>query len=318
MNRYILFLLLFSCTFQLSAQAPNLIKFQAIARDADNNAITSAIDVRLTVLSGSANGTAVYVDEQTVTPNSRGLFAMNLGASPASGNFSNIGWSTDDHFLLAEIRQAIGEPYEALGTAQPILSVPYALYGEDADADPANEIQKLTLDRSGNLVLSREGGTVDLNLPTTRIISVPAGALDFNSSSTIITNDGIGLVWENSFSNSASIFLAKPADYSGGDVTFKLSFRISTNSSGNVQFFIRPRSYNSGSTFGDAASVNGNAVSVTPTTGFGRIYEQEITIPANRLVNDWWLISIQRNSSITNALTNDVNVLGTSLEYSVR
>ena len=145
MNRFILLLLTFACTVPLFAQAPDLIKFQAIARDADNNAITTAIDVRLTVLKGSANGDVVYVDEQTVTPNSRGLFALNLGAGPATGVFTNIGWSTDDHFLLAEIRQAIGQPFEALGEAQPILSVPYALYGEDDDADPQNEIQTVSL-----------------------------------------------------------------------------------------------------------------------------------------------------------------------------
>lgn len=249
MNRFLTLLLLLACSFQLSAQAPELIKFQAIARDADNIAITSPIDVRLTVLKGSAAGTVVYVDEQTVTPNDRGLFAMNLGAGPATGTFANIGWATDDHFLLAEIRQAIGDPFVALGAAQPILSVPYALYGEDDDADPQNEIQTLSLGRTGDILLSRGGGSIDLNLPTSRIISVPAGALDYNSSSTIITNSGTGLVWENSFSNSASIFLAKPADYSGGDVTFKLSFLVSTNSSGNVEFFIRPRSYNNGSTF---------------------------------------------------------------------
>jgi hypothetical protein len=318
MNRLMLLLLLFACTFQLFAQAPNLIKFQAIARDADNNAITSAIDVRLTVLKGSANGSVIYVDEQTVTPNSRGLFAMNLGASPASGNFANIGWSTADHFLLAEIRQTIGDPYEALGAAQPILSVPYALYGEDADADPQNEIQALSLSRTGELVLSRGGGTVDLNLPTTRIVTIPAGALDFNSTSTIITSEGIGLVWENAFNSSATIVMAKPADYSGGDVTFKLIFRVSTVNSGVVQFFLRPRSYNNQSTFADGASVTENPVSVSPTTGFGRIYEQKITIPANRLVNDWWYIGIQRNSVVANALTDDVNVMGTSLEFGVR
>ena len=167
-------------------------------------------------------------------------------------------------------------------------------------------------------MLSRGGGTINLNLPSTRKVSIPAGALDYNASSTIITNNGVGLVWENNFSTSASIVMPKPVDYRGGDVTFKLIFLISTANSGKVEFFIRPRSYNSGSTFGDASSIIENSVSVTPTTGFGRIYEQAITIPADRLVNDWWYISIQRNSGVAGLLTNDVNVLGTSLEFTVR
>ncbi|MFT6000919.1 MAG: hypothetical protein ACI81P_003385 [Neolewinella sp.] len=134
----------------------------------------------------------------------------------------------------------------------------------------------------------------------------------------MITSEGIGLVWENAFNSSATIVMAKPADYSGGDVTFKLIFRVFTVNSGVVQFFLRPRSYNNQSTFADGASVTENPVSVSPTTGFGRIYEQKITIPANRLVNDWWYIGIQRNSVVANALTDDVNVIGTSLEFGVR
>lgn len=317
MNRFLLFFLLLACTFQLSAQSPGLIKFQAIARDAENNPITNPMDVRLTVLKGAPNGTAVYVDEQTATPNDRGLFTVNLGAAPASGNFGDIGWATDDYFLLAEIRQAIGEPFVALGEAQPILSVPYALYGEDEDADPENELQTLRLQSDGILQISN-GNAVNLGLPSRRKISIPAASLDYNSSSSIISNDGTGLVWKNNFANSASIVLPKPTDYTDGDVTFRIIFLVSTSNNGKVEFFIRPRSYNSGDTFGDAQSIVDNTVSVTPTTGFGRIYEQEITIPANRLQKDWWFISIQRNSGGSSLLTEDVNVLGTSLEYSVR
>ncbi len=317
MNRILFFFLLLACTAQVSAQAPGLIKFQAIARDAAGDAITNPLDVRLTVLRGNASGTVVYVDEQTATPNDRGLFTVNLGAGPATGTFGNIDWAANEHFLLAEIRTAIGAPYEALGPAQPILSVPYALYGEDADADPDNEIQSLALSGSGDLKIS-DGNTVDLGVHSTRVISIPAAALSYSSTSTVISNAGNGLNWRNSFASSASIIMPRPVNYQGGDVTFKLLFVVATNNTGRVQFFIRPRSYDSGDTFADASSISGNTTSVTPTTGFGRIYEQEIVIPAEDLRNDWWYISIQRNSSVTSSLTDDVNVLGTSLEFAIR
>ena len=160
-------------------------------------------------------------------------------------------------------------------------------------------------------------GGDDARGPSTEKISIPAGALDFNATSTIITNDGIGLVWEANFSNSATIAMPRPVNYADTDVTFKLIFLISTSNTGEVEFFIRPRSYNSGDTFGDAPSALDDSVSVTPTTGFGRIYEQQINIPANRLSKDWWIISIQRNSGAARLLTSDVNVLSTSLEFSV-
>lgn len=152
----------------------------------------------------------------------------------------------------------------------------------------------------------------------TRVISIPAAALDYNSASSIIDNDGVGLVWQSSFATSAAIVMPRPVDYTTGDITFKIMFLISTSSSGNVQFFIRPRSYDAGDTFGDAASITQNTVAVTTTTGFGRIYEQEMTIPAARLSKDWWYVSIQRNSGVSGLLSEDVNVLGTSLEFSVK
>lgn len=317
MNRLLLFCLLFAFTGPLFAQAPGSIKFQAVARDAEGDAITAALEVRLTVLRDNPTGSEVYVDEQTTIPNDRGLFTVNLGEGPASGSFAGIDWANSAYFLLAEIRTEIGQPYEALGPAQPLLSVPYALYGEDDDADPENELQDLTLSADGTLGIS-QGNSVELGLPALKKVAIPAAALDYNASSSIISNNGVGLVWEANFATSASIVMPRPADYSGGDVTFKIIFLVSTNTSGGVEFFIRPRSYDSGNTFGDAASVVENSVSVTPTTGFGRIYEQEITIPANRLTNDWWYISIQRNSGVAGLLSGDVNVLGTSLEYFIR
>ncbi len=317
MLRCLFSLLLLAFTCPLSAQAPGFIKFQAIAREASGDAITNPIDVRLTVLRGAAGGATVYVDEQTATPNERGLFTVNLGAGPATGTIGNVDWAADDYFLLAEIRQAIGSPFVALGAAQPILSVPYALYGEDADADPQNELQNLQISSTGNLKIDN-GNTIELGVPSTRRISIPAAALNYNSSTSVISDDGVGLRWTNSFSSSAAIVMPRPTDYIDGDVTFKIFFLVSTSNTGKVEFFIRPRSYDSGSTFGDASSIVDNTVNVTPTTGFGRLYEQEITIPASRLTRQWWYISIQRNSGVASLLTEDVNVVGTSLEYAVR
>ncbi len=317
MKRLLCLLLLFACGLtQLYAQAPGLIKFQAVAREAGGEPITQPVDVRLTVLRGSADGSPVYADEQTATPNNRGLFTVNLGAGPVSGDFNTIDWAGEEFFLRAEIRQAIGDPFLLLGPPQPILSVPYALYGEDEDADPANELQRLTLS-GGTLTLNRGGGSVEL-FPATRTLNFPAATLDFNSESEIITNAGVGLVWANNFATSASIVTRKPADYAGGDVTLTLLFLVSTQNSRRVEFFARPRSYSDRAQFGDAASVPVGGVNVTRTNGFGRLYEVEMTLPGERLSEDWWYISIQRNSGFSNALTSDVNVLGTTLEYRAR
>lgn len=188
----------------------------------------------------------------------------------------------------------------------------------DEDADPANELQTLSL--SGDTLLLSDGGSVVLPGPEMAIYSLPANALNFSSSSDIIISDFGGLAgvvrWTNSFSNGASFLMRKPPNYSGGAAVFKIFFQTTTTTAGTVEFFIRPRSYNSGDGFADAGSISENPVSVSGQAGFGTLYEQFIDVPASRLTNDWWYITIQRNST-DNTYPDDVLVYGIALEYPV-
>ena len=81
------------------------------------------------------------------------------------------GWGATSHFLKVEIDPAGGSAYTHLGTSE-LLSVPYAFHArtveddavDDADADPTNEIQTISLIGS-DLTLSDGGGTVTLPSP---------------------------------------------------------------------------------------------------------------------------------------------------------
>lgn len=153
-----------------------------------------------------------------------------------------------------------------------------------------------------------------VNIISTQTISIPAGALGYDPSGTIITLDYNGLLWQQTYASSAVVVIKAPADYNGNDVTFSILFSPDTSASGVVDFFIRPSSYNSGDDIYSATSLNANdpvSVSGSDLT----VYEQVFTIPADRLANDWWRVTIQRQGS-SSTYTDDVVVRSVAFEYS--
>lgn len=124
-------LLLLTCFLfgTIFAQAPQSFKYQGVARNNDGNAITnSPIGLKLTILSGDANGTAVYSETFTPVSNAIGVFTVNIGeGNPLSGSFSGIDWGSDHYFLNVAVDPNGGSNYTDMGTTQ-FMSVPYALY----------------------------------------------------------------------------------------------------------------------------------------------------------------------------------------------
>jgi hypothetical protein len=158
----------------------------------------------------------------------------------------------------------------------------------------------------------------------TRTLSFPAVALSHISNNpaidSIITNFSIGLSWQSDARKGASLTLRKPADYVGGDVTFRIFFLTTTPRTAKVQFFIRPRSFASGEGFADAIEISSAPVDVSGALGTfgipGTLYEQSILIPGSRLTKDWWVITIQRQGS-AETYSDTVLVLGVAVEYLV-
>jgi uncharacterized protein (TIGR02145 family) len=107
----------------LFAQAPSLIPYQAVARDASGQALNGAtINARFTIHDGTATGSAVWQEVQTVTTSALGLFTAQLGSSvPLTG----VNWANGSKFMQVEID--LGQGFVDIGTQQ-MLSVPYALY----------------------------------------------------------------------------------------------------------------------------------------------------------------------------------------------
>ena len=144
-----------------------------------------------------------------------------------------------------------------------------------------------------------------------RTLVFPARTLAFQASSGEIQDDYQGVRWLNN-ANAAYLTLPRPADWDGvSDIRVRLFFYAATTGSGNVVFFIRPRTYNPGETFLDTTGVNSNAVSVTS----GEYDEMTITIPASRFgTKAWWYLVLQRNTS-QSTYTGDVSIISIAIEY---
>ena len=87
-----LFILLVLCAATLFAQAPEKFSYQAVVRNASNALVTDApVSVRVSILQGSADGNAVYVEAHTATTNANGLLTVEIGAGKAEqGSFAGI------------------------------------------------------------------------------------------------------------------------------------------------------------------------------------------------------------------------------------
>ncbi|HBQ61679.1 MAG TPA: hypothetical protein DD671_19235, partial [Balneolaceae bacterium] len=113
------------------AQVPQGFNFQAVARDANGELITNTeLGVRVSVIQGAEDGTAVYTEVQNPTTSGVGSFQIVIGEGTSEDNFSGINWASDNYYVKLEIDPAGGDAYEELGTTR-LLSVPYALVARD-------------------------------------------------------------------------------------------------------------------------------------------------------------------------------------------
>jgi hypothetical protein len=161
---YFLFVFVLVVT-NVFAQLPGNISYQAVIRNANNNLVTNQnIRVRLSILNAPTSTTPLWQEVQTPNTNDNGLISLQLGqyvAFPA-----NLFRNNGTLFLKTEVDPTGGTSYSILGTSQ-LLSTPYAMYARDvenvndADADPTNELQTISI--SGTvLTLSHGGGSVVL------------------------------------------------------------------------------------------------------------------------------------------------------------
>jgi hypothetical protein len=143
MKKIFTFLAAALLTATVWSQSPEKMSYQAVIRDASDNLVTTqTVGVQISILQGSASGTAVYTETQTPTTNANGLISIEIGTGTTSDSFSAIDWSANNYFIKTEIDPTGEANYTITGTCQ-LLSVPYALYAKTAEI-----VENLTVDYS--------------------------------------------------------------------------------------------------------------------------------------------------------------------------
>jgi len=271
-------LVITTCTW---AQNQNNFKYQAILRDNQSNLIADEqVDIRITILQGSTDGSPIYSEEHVLTTNNKGLVFLNIGSGTIiSGAFNTIDWASNSHYLQIELNRN-NKGFIVMGTS-PLLSVPYALHAQsvsntdDADADPDNEIQSISI--SGDtLQLSNNGGSVKL----------PAKVLGANGDEVIfcVVND-----------NNDTVF----AVYQGGVRVF---VDDGTTKAARGGFAVATRSASKGTITSDILSVSNDSV---------RIYLEETV--KNKAARGGFAVATRSASKNTSSDILSVNSKSTSV-----
>lgn len=133
----LLFLLFYCITFfEVKAQAPEKMSYQAVVRDASGALIKSApVGFKFSILQYTTSGSSVYEEIQTITTNINGVATAIIGnGTIALGSISGINWTEGPYFIKVETDPSGGTAYSISSTNQ-LLSVPYALYAKTSGRD---------------------------------------------------------------------------------------------------------------------------------------------------------------------------------------
>jgi hypothetical protein len=207
----------------ITAQPPQAFKYKAIARNKYGMLIINQqVAIRISILQGSETGPAMFIETHTPVSNLFGVIELEIGrGTPVSGAFSNIDWGTSDYYIKIEMdpKNKPVKDYTVIGTSQ-LLSVPYALYAGhvqnsddtdtqlteaevdamvdnngyltvEGDADPANEIQVLSL-VNNMLTLTTDGTPIQIDLtPYQQKLSIDGNILSLSNGGSVILPNAI-------------------------------------------------------------------------------------------------------------------------------
>lgn len=134
MKQLFSFIVLFLFTITVWSQAPKIINYQGVARNASGVPYAGQqMNVRVSIHTGTPDGTVEFSETRSVTTNQFGLFNIQIGSAGSShmqGSITAVNWSNGNKYLQTEI-SVNGQPYVNLGTTQ-MMSVPFAMHSKEA------------------------------------------------------------------------------------------------------------------------------------------------------------------------------------------
>jgi len=178
----------------IGTHAQSGLNFQGVARSSTNSVLASqAISIKLTILQGSATGSAEYSETRKVTTNAQGLFTAVIGEAGAlntTGNFATINWKLTPKFLKVEMDPTAGSNFTTMGTTQ-LQSVAYAQFANGVAAENVAGVLPVAAGGTGvtsisaiktALSIDKVNNTADLDKPisnsTQSALAIKANATD--------------------------------------------------------------------------------------------------------------------------------------------
>ena len=177
MRKLVAVLFLFCGGIVQGQVVPQGINYQAVALDQKGQPIPGVdivgrpiddaeIGVRISILEASPTGNVLYQEEHEVLTDQYGMFNLTIGQGlqVSADAFNTINWQ-GDKFLQVELSIENNGAF-ILSAVQQLMSVPYAFLADralnvdDADSDPANELQTLSI--SGDSLSISNGNTIHL------------------------------------------------------------------------------------------------------------------------------------------------------------
>lgn len=142
-----LFILAITTAITSFTQAPDLFKYQAVARTSSGTILMNqGVGFEVSILQGSAGGTSVYTETHAVTTNEHGLVNLSIGGGAVvSGVFSSIDWGNNVFFLQIKMDATGGTAYALMGSSQ-LLSVPYALNAKTVSSIDWSDVTNVPAD----------------------------------------------------------------------------------------------------------------------------------------------------------------------------
>ena len=336
MKKLITLMILILCVATLFAQAPEKFSYQAVVRNTTNQLVTNApVGVRVSILQGSADGTALYVEIHSAVTNANGLLTVEIGGGTVQqGVFADIDWANGPFFLKTETDPAGGSNYTVTSTQQ-LLSVPYALYAKEAGNVPqtvgeltndanyitAADIAGLlnTVNELNRKVDSLEDVVANMSEPpvleTVSVSDVGIFKATFHGN---ITSEGFYSVTKRGFCYGTSENPTVDGNFtSDGTGEGAFSHAVITLQA-NTTYYVRAYVTNSiGTTYGNQLSFTTKNIPTVTTAEISDITYTSATCGGEIVADEGITVSargvcweISPNPTISNAHTNDGNGMG--------
>ena len=155
---FLIGVMVFQMSYPAWSQAPQAFKYQAVVRDKSGQVLSNQnINLQVSILQSAVDGPEVYSETHSLITSELGLVNIEIGNGKDSrGTFSSVNWGSGSHFLKLEMELEGESHFELMGVSQ-LLSVPYALYAEEAGS--GRREADLDWEVIGNDVVTGHGGS---------------------------------------------------------------------------------------------------------------------------------------------------------------